>query len=155
MCVTYSLTDICCEGQVSVCMEPINGCSSRTPLPAFICCTQTHWHSQNPSMIVQTKSYHAHTRLVQTHTHPRFYATVCSDKSHKYICMHTWKQPGKLNMHAGSTHVWRRNLALDSQGTISCYNSGLTGPACQGCTESLAGRHVSAAEAHCVQGPLC
>lgn len=45
-CVFGSRTDICCEGQVSVCMEPISGSSSRTPLPAFICYTQTHWHWQ-------------------------------------------------------------------------------------------------------------
>lgn len=36
-----SLTDICCEGQISVCMEPINRASGRTPLPAIIFCTGT------------------------------------------------------------------------------------------------------------------
>lgn len=36
-----SLTDICCEGQVSVRMEPINRASGRTPLPAIMCCTGT------------------------------------------------------------------------------------------------------------------
>lgn len=42
MLVFGSFTDICCEGQVSGSMEPINGASTRTPLPAFICCTGTH-----------------------------------------------------------------------------------------------------------------
>lgn len=42
-----SLTDICCEGQVSVCMEPINGANSTTPRPAFTCSTGTHTNTQH------------------------------------------------------------------------------------------------------------
>lgn len=46
-CMTLAALQTSAEGQVSVCMEPINGARSRTPLPAFICCTGTRTHAQN------------------------------------------------------------------------------------------------------------
>lgn len=54
------------------------------------------------------------------------------------------KQPGRLNTHR-LTNVQRRNLALDSQGTISCYSSGLVG-LCQGCLKASQASMCSHAE---------
>jgi len=122
VCNFGSLTDICCEGQVSVRMEPINGSSARTPPPPRL-------HLLHANTLA-TKYECADTKLscihTHTHTHTHAFTQVCSDKPHKYTCVHTWKQPGP-------THVCRRNLALDSRrGAVSCYNAGLTGAACRG-----------------------
>lgn len=53
-----SLTDICCEGQVSVCMEPINRASGRTPLPAIICCAGTLKHT-----FAHTEGHYSQSKL--------------------------------------------------------------------------------------------
>lgn len=76
-----NLTDICCKGQVSVSMEPINGASSRTPhLHTFALSGHTRGH-------VHFKSLGKKQNVLCTQAQTHHFPTLCSHPHmhYKYI----------------------------------------------------------------------